>query len=167
VPINPAVESILAEIATAGSRSGYILTLPPTKNRRDYAERHLIGLLKGLGKTTGIDSGKLTLHNFRRFFVSQCADCGIPMATVMDWVGHDEMEMVMYYYRLRDEAAKTAMGRFSIGTGVAPDSTRSTASPRATPAPKPTGARGDTTGNPLEHLGSGTQKPRFLRENKG
>jgi integrase len=119
VPINPAVETVLSEIATAGFRAGYLISLPKVKDRRDYAERHFIGLLKGLEATTGIKKSKLTLHNFRRFFVSQCADCGIPMATVMDWVGHDELQMVLYYYRLRDEAAKAAMKRFRIDGGEA------------------------------------------------
>ena len=120
IPINPAVETVLSEIAAAGSRAGYLIGLPKVKSRRDYAERYFIQLLKELGTITGIKQEKLTLHNFRRFFVSQCADCGIPMATVMDWVGHDEMEMVMYYYRLRDESAKAAMARFTIGAGQAP-----------------------------------------------
>ena len=40
------------------------------------------------------------------------------MATVMDWVGHDEMKMVMYYYSLRDTSAREAMRR--LNNSVAP-----------------------------------------------
>ena len=63
----------------------------------------------------------LTLHNFRRYSISQCADCGIDMACVMEWVGHDEMKMVLHYYRLRDEHAKNAMGRYTTGTPQRPN----------------------------------------------
>lgn len=89
------------------------------------------------------------------------------MATVMDWVGHDQMEMVIYCFRLRDEAARTAMKRFDTGAGEAPVGARSKQSPRIAPAPKPARACGGTTGNPLEHWGSETQKPRFQRGNGG
>jgi hypothetical protein len=85
----------------------------------DYFERSYLKRLKGLSGKTCIADTKLTLHNFRRFFVSQCADCGIPMATVMDWVGHDEMKMVMHYYRLRDESAQEAMTKLRTGSNVA------------------------------------------------
>lgn len=37
------------------------------------------------------------------------------MPTVIEWVGHDEMKMVMHYYSLRDEAAKRAMKGFRAG----------------------------------------------------
>ena len=37
------------------------------------------------------------------------------MATVIEWVGHDEMKMIMHYYSLRDETAKLAMTNFRAG----------------------------------------------------
>jgi len=37
------------------------------------------------------------------------------MATVIEWVGHDEMKMVMHYCSLRDELAKEAMKDFRAG----------------------------------------------------
>lgn len=92
--------------------SGYVIRLPSVLIRPHYFERLYLGKLKDIAEATGIPKAKLTLHNFRRFFVSQCADCNIPMPTVMDWVGHDEMKMVMHYYRLRDDSAQRAMERF-------------------------------------------------------
>ena len=112
IPINPGLNSALAGLMTAKNPVGYVLPLPKVKSREDYFERHFLGRLKDLHEATGIAKGKLTLHNFRRFFVSHRADSGIPMATVMDWVGHDDMAMVMHYYRLRDESAQKAMERF-------------------------------------------------------
>ena len=76
-----------------------------------------------------------------------------------------EMEMVMYYYRLRDEAARTAMERFNIDVGDRPVSVCSKESPKHEPASEPAEILGDTTGNLLEHLGSETEKPRFQRGN--
>jgi hypothetical protein len=37
------------------------------------------------------------------------------MATVMEWVGHDEMAMVLHYYRLRNEFTQKAMILFADG----------------------------------------------------
>ena len=35
------------------------------------------------------------------------------MATVIEWLGHDDMQMVMHYYSLRDQSSQVAMKRFS------------------------------------------------------
>jgi len=51
----------------------------------------------------------------RAFFVGESADRSIPIATAMDWVGYDEMKMVMCYHILRDEAAPEAMRGFRTG----------------------------------------------------
>ena len=60
-------------------------------------------------------AGAATLHNFRRFFVSHGAEAGVPMATVMAWASHDEMKIVMRYYRVRDDSAQRAIERFAEG----------------------------------------------------
>jgi integrase len=119
---NPEVEAVLSELATLTGRQGYILPLKKVKSRVDYAERSLLEKLKDAAGGLGIDPARLTLHNFRRYFVSECADRGVKMATVMKWVGHDEMKMVMYYYSLRDGSSQEAMRKFSEaeeeGTGA-------------------------------------------------
>ena len=114
IPTNAAVKEALEALGAEPGQARYIVPLTEVKSRRDYFERTYLERLKGLASSTGIPASKLTLHNFRRFFVSQCADCGIPIATVMDWVGHDEMKMVLHYYRLRDETAQRAMQKFRI-----------------------------------------------------
>jgi len=86
------------------------------KCRPAVAERSFILKLKGLSEAVGLRPERLTLHRFRHFFVSECADHGVPMATVMDWVGHDEMKMVMHYYSLRDTSAREAMRRLNHPT---------------------------------------------------
>jgi integrase len=107
------VLTVLEELAIRTGQQGYILPLPQVKSRRDYAERRLLERLKRLAQTTGVPRKKLTLHRFRHYFVSECADCGVPMATTMEWVGHNELKMVLYYYSLRDESARKAMRRFT------------------------------------------------------
>ena len=47
---------------------------------------------RDVGAGAEIEPIKLFLHNFRHYFVSECADRGVPMPTVMDWVGHADME---------------------------------------------------------------------------
>ncbi len=123
VPINPDVHQILGEIGVEVEPGSdrYVISLPPTKSRRRYLERTLLDNLKRLAKPIKIASKKLTLHNFRKFFISQCADCGIPMAAVMRWVGHDDMQMVMYYYQLRDKSSQEAMNTFQIRKGAGSD----------------------------------------------
>ena len=140
-----------------------------------------------MSTATGIPEKKLTLHNFRRFFVSQCADCGIPMATVMNWLGHDEMKMVMYYYRLRDESAQQAMNKFRIqhtGNGAdgdnVPGSNEQNGDGHVPPAAGPgsavdgnrvanggivRGAR--TSSDSWEHMGNGHAKTAFPTRKRG
>lgn len=54
----------------------------------------------------------------RAFFVGESADRSIPIATAMDWVGYDEMKMVMCYHILGDEAAPEAMRAFWAGEAL-------------------------------------------------
>jgi integrase len=100
VRINPVVRQILIEIGAEPGSSDYVIAMPLPKSRRRYLERTLLDNLKRLARPTGIARNELTPHNFRKFFISQCADCEIPMAAVMRGVGHDDMEMVMYDYDL-------------------------------------------------------------------
>lgn len=71
---------------------------------------------------------------FRRFFVGHCAEAGIPMAMVIAWVGHDEMGMVMHYYRMRDVFSQKAMRQFSAGF-FGPDSSSESGEPTTPQTP--------------------------------
>jgi hypothetical protein len=44
------------------------------------AERRFIDDLKELSTSIGVPKERLTLHQFRHFFISECADHGVPMA---------------------------------------------------------------------------------------
>ncbi len=112
IPVHPRLAEYLAELRPRAV-AGYVVPGPAGANRADNIARAALKKLKKLAPSTKVPAKKLTLHNFRRYFVSQCADCGIDMACVMEWVGHGDFEMVMHYYRLRDEHAKAAMRRYT------------------------------------------------------
>jgi hypothetical protein len=116
-------------------------------------------------------------------FVSQCAEHGVPMATVMEWVGHDEVKMVMHYYSLRDPSAREAMRRLSQSTptsgAAAPASTAAAhaadalaASPKSAAKPRKRGrrtrtARRGTSRDALDHLWSADEKTAFPARKRG
>ncbi len=69
---------------------------------------------------TGFAHGRL--HSFRHFFCSMCANTGVPMPTVMKWLGHKDSKMVLYYYDLKDEDSRRQMRRIKLFGDVAIDS---------------------------------------------
>ena len=121
LPLNDELQKVIWEM-TAGAGDepkGYVFPGKPGPHRAKNLARSTLNELKGLSEVTGIPEPKLTSRNFRRYFVSQCADCGIDILCVMEWVGHDDWEMVRRYYRLRDEHAQDAMRRFTTGAPAA------------------------------------------------
>jgi integrase len=122
LPLNADLRAVVDELRAAAGENptGYLFPGTPGAHRaKNFARSTLLGL-KALSTNTVVAKKKLTSHNFRRYFVSQCADCGIDMLCVMEWVGHDDWEMVRRYYRLRDEHAQDAMSRFTTGKPAAP-----------------------------------------------
>ncbi len=122
LPLNPELRAVIDELRAAAGENptGYLFPGTPGPHRAKNFARLTLLALKALSTNTGVAKKKLTSHNFRRYFVSQCADCGIDMLCVMEWVGHDDWEMVRRYYRLRDEHAQDAMSRFTTGKPAAP-----------------------------------------------
>ncbi|MEE9297339.1 MAG: tyrosine-type recombinase/integrase [Phycisphaerae bacterium] len=162
-----AVAKILEVFADRSGRAGYVLPLPQVKHREDYAERHFLKKLKELAEPTGIDPKRLTLHQFRHFFVCECADQGIPMATVMAWVGHDEMKMIMYYYSLRDQSARDAMRKLTADWTASRASQSSWSSDERIDQRAGRTARRRTSTNALEHLGSEPRETAFPDQKRG
>ena len=69
----------------------------------DHLREKLLAILSDLG----IEHGGL--HSFRRFFISYCANQGVPPTVVMRWVGHAGLRMIVRYYSLQDEESREAM----------------------------------------------------------
>jgi integrase len=57
----------------------------------------------------GFSTGRL--HSFRHFFVSHCANEGVPMMVVMRWLGHTDSLMTQHYYHLYDRQSQAHMER--------------------------------------------------------
>ena len=67
----------------------------------------------------GFTSGRL--HSFRHFFVSECANRGVPEQMVMQWLGHQSSIVTRLYYHLNDQESQRQMEKLeSIG---GPDAT--------------------------------------------
>ena len=63
----------------------------------------------------GFKDGRL--HSFRHYFVSTCANNNVPERVTMEWLGHQDSEMVRHYYHLHDEEARRQMARLDpLGT---------------------------------------------------
>lgn len=81
-------------------------------------ERRVLKELKSALGKVGIDRG--TVHEFRHFFVSLCAQRGVSPFQLMEWVGHRDLSTVLIYYHGADEASQRAMASVSSGAGTAP-----------------------------------------------
>jgi integrase len=60
----------------------------------------------------GFQDGRF--HSFRHYFISQCANQGIPERIVMEWVGHADSEMVRHYYHLHDSESRKYMNQLNL-----------------------------------------------------
>ena len=68
--------------------------------------------LRGKGVETHVEEGRE--HSFRHYFCSQCANSGTPVQMVLTWLGHHDSKMVIYYYHLSDELARTQMKKLTF-----------------------------------------------------
>jgi integrase len=114
----PAASAPGATVSAPPPRPTFLVPGVAGPRRSQNLARQLLKQLKKLATSTGIAASKLTLHNFRRYFVSQCADCGIDILCVMEWVGHGDWGMVRRYYRLRDDHAQSAAEQFDTGAAA-------------------------------------------------
>jgi integrase len=51
------------------------------------------------------------LHSFRHYFCSMCANEGVPIMMVMEWLGHADSAMVRHYYHLYNSESSAAHGQ--------------------------------------------------------
>ncbi len=49
------------------------------------------------------------LHSFRHYFCSFCANSNVPEHMLMEWLGHQDSEMVRHYYHLSDKESQRRM----------------------------------------------------------
>ena len=124
LPIHPDLLLVLQRLAKT---SGYVFPGPSggrlqaSEVRNTLLERVLKPLVKEFPANGGGQSfieGRP--HSFRHYFISMCANKGVPERVVMEWVGHADSAIVRHYYHLHDEESRRQMHSLDlVGNGVA------------------------------------------------
>ena len=114
IPLHPRVARMLAR---RPRRHRFVFTAQPSDaypaGGHQVSDRRVLVSLKRILKRLGIAAG--TVHSFRRFFVTHCADAGVEPFMLIQWTGHSDLRTVLRYYRLADEASHKAMRRVPFG----------------------------------------------------
>lgn len=113
LPIHPTLLPLLKGLRRRGPyvlygpRGGKLK--PDTVGRRfkEDVVRPLSGKFSRDDHKEGFARG--TCHSFRHYFISTCANRGVAIMVVMDWVGHADSGMVRRYYHLHDAESKRQM----------------------------------------------------------
>lgn len=121
-PIHPDLRTVLDHLshtdayAFHGPRGGRIK--PDTI--RNVLVREVLKPLKDKfpkrGDEKGFEDGRV--HSFRHGFCSTCANSGVPERMVMEWLGHQDSEMVRIYYHLHDDEARRRMAALDFLGGA-------------------------------------------------
>jgi integrase len=75
---------------------------------RQVRQRRLLDYLKRLLKKLGLPGH---LHTFRHTFISLALTRGVPEATVREWIGHVDDEMIRRYTHIASQESHGAMQR--------------------------------------------------------
>lgn len=130
VPMHDRARAVLE---TLPRRHRWVFTARASRNYPDGGHQisttHTLEKLKKVLRRLGIEG---SLHTFRHFFISHCANSGVPPFQLIKWVGHANVSTVMQYYALRDEESLSAMQRLSwIDRGAEVSRAESAAQPPA------------------------------------
>jgi len=111
IPMHERVRAVLESLSrkhrwvfTARRSSKY------PKGDHQLSDVHLLEKLKKILRPLKIEGH---LHTFRHFFISHCANSGVPPFQLIKWVGHADVSIVMHYYALRDEESLWTMKKLS------------------------------------------------------
>ena len=120
-PIHNNLQPILERLKVLKSRDELVFHGPlggrlKPDTIRNILKREVLNPLAGrfpvAGGAKGFNDGRL--HSFRHFFCSACANNRVPEAMVMSWLGHQDSEMVRYYYHLHDDVARQFMSEVRL-----------------------------------------------------
>lgn len=116
VPLHPRVARMLIR---RPRKHRFVFTAAPgpayPRGGHQISDRHVLVSLKRILKRLKIADN--TVHGFRHFFVSFCANHGVEPFKLVQWTGHSDLATVMKYYSLSDAESRQAM------TGVPFDGT--------------------------------------------
>ena len=100
IPMRAEVQEVFLRLSAAAKPG---TPLFKNKNGNRVAGNHTLARLKRLFPAVGIGSDRrLYWHSWRNFFVIDCLERGVTIPTIMDWVGHDDEQMVIHYSRVRN-----------------------------------------------------------------
>lgn len=102
IPVDVEVAKIISQRRSENSKAKYVFE---TSNGTRFEERNVREDFDTLFDAFGIvgDNGEgVSTHCLRHTFATTCLASGIPITTVADWLGHQNIEMTMaYYHRVR------------------------------------------------------------------
>jgi len=108
IPLHPRVAQMLGR---RRRKHRFVFTAAPSaaypSGGHQISDRHVLLSLKRILKRLGI--GDNTVHGFRHFFVSYCANNGVEPFKLIQWTGHADLATVLRYYSLSDEESRKAM----------------------------------------------------------
>ncbi|MEY4393438.1 MAG: hypothetical protein RL595_687 [Planctomycetota bacterium] len=120
-PIHSNLQPILDRLKNFKGKDGLVFHGPlggrlKPDTIRNILKRDVLDCLAGRFPSSdgskGFKDGRL--HSFRHFFCSACANNRVPEAMVMSWLGHQDSEMVRYYYHLHDNMARQFMSEVRL-----------------------------------------------------
>jgi integrase len=116
IPLHPRARAVLEPVKKA---SGWVFTGKackqfPKGGQQLSDRRALTTLKKALAR---LDIAHGNVHGFRRFFVSYCANNGVPPSILASWTGHSDLKMLMRYYKLSEDESVNAMLKLGLSAG--------------------------------------------------
>ena len=114
IPIHPVLEKLLIEHKrTDAHMTEYVSGFNAMNYKKSLLRDRLAKVLTDCGIKT--HSGDyIGMHVFRHTFVSLCANAGVPIAIVMNIVGHSCTQMVYRYYHQDNSIALKAFNNISM-----------------------------------------------------
>jgi integrase len=116
-PIHPDWAVVLEGISKVdayiyhGPRGGRLKPDTARNALKEYVIEPLIDRFPSVDDEQGFKDGRF--HSFRHFFCSSCANTCIPERMVMEWLGHQDSEMVRHYYHLNDQESRRRMDQLN------------------------------------------------------
>ena len=111
IPMHDRARAVLERLPR---RHRWVFTARPSRQYPEGGHQisatHMLEKLKAVLRALSIEG---CLHTFRHFFISYCANSGVPPFQLMKWVGHADVTTVTIYYELRDAESLWAMRKLS------------------------------------------------------
>lgn len=119
IPINAAIESVLADLKPCQTEEGFIPQVFVNERfGKPYKASSVYNAFKAAAGRANVDG--VVFHTLRHTTVSRMVAAGIPDRVIMKIVGHSTPNMVARYAHLAPESLKGATDSLAVGTNLAP-----------------------------------------------